>query len=54
MPWLVSFAGAFPTEPLRNRLYRVRPLDVEPAYGAVILGIAEATGGARIPKYITA
>ena len=33
---------------------RVRPLDVEPAYGAVILGIAEATGGARIPKYITA
>jgi N-acetylglucosamine kinase-like BadF-type ATPase len=30
---------------------RVRRLEVEPAFGAVMLAIAEATGGARVPQY---
>ena len=44
---------------LRRRLGEVapraeaRPLDVEPAHGAVALALAELRGGASVPKYIT-
>jgi N-acetylglucosamine kinase-like BadF-type ATPase len=44
---------------LRRRLVEVapraeaRPLDVEPAQGAVALALAELRGGARVPKYIS-
>jgi N-acetylglucosamine kinase len=45
-------------EELRPRLIEVaplaevRPLDVEPATGAVTLALAEAGGGARVPDYV--
>jgi hypothetical protein len=33
---------------------RVQRLQREPAHGAVALAVAEAAGGARIPRYTTA
>ncbi len=50
VPWLAGELGRRLPEIAPKS--EVRLLDVEPALGAVRLAIAEANGGARIPKYL--